>query len=81
MGHTAGGPVFDDDEVDGLSVNAPDEGVTDVPAGSETTCQWTVGASACAGATPIWMAVGCPTVTVTAPLGDENPTAGKAPLP
>jgi hypothetical protein len=65
----------------GVTVRVPDEGVTAIPPGSGTTCQRTVVASSPAEAAPIVIVVGCPAVTVVAPLGSENPTAASWPDP
>jgi len=65
----------------GTRASVPDDGDTVGPPATDVACQWTDTAPLPAGAMPIWTVVACPTTTVVAPLGDENPTAGSAPVP
>jgi hypothetical protein len=81
MAHPPEGAVLDAVVVDELSASVPEDGVSDSPAGCAATCQPTIAAPASAGAPPISIVEGFPTVTDTAPLGDVNPTTGDAPFP
>jgi hypothetical protein len=81
VAHPSEGAVSDAVAVDESSASVPDDGVTDSPAGCAATCQPTVDVPVSAGATPISIAAGFPTVTDTAPLGDVNPTTGDPPFP